>query len=291
MANELTVRSPEGMIPFEKIQSMAEVFFKSGMFMDVKSAYQATVKIMAGQEIGIPPIVAMTKIYIVKGKVAVGAELLGAMVKRSGRYDYHVTEYIDTAVTLVFTDQGKDVFTSRFTMDDARKAGLIAQGGSWEKFPRAMLMSKALSQGARIVAPECISGVYTPEDFNMTVNPDSDQLTDVITGEVVVEKPLQPTPNAPELKSDRVGTSAVPKSPEKSPEIKSLVDLEWLKQAMTVLQYDPKAIIAIIREKSPKIETKGKDLVTIVSGLDAEQAKYLVDALLMRADVSGKQLP
>jgi len=166
----LTTRS------FAEIQNMGDAFSKSGMFPDIKSASQAIVKIQAGAEMGLPPFYAMSKIYIVQGRLMVGAEALGAMVKRSGRYDYRVFLLNDNACELIFTDGGKETYLSKFTIEDARKAGLIKPGSGWEKFPRAMLMSKALSQGARIVCPHVISGAYTPEDFGYSINPETEQI-------------------------------------------------------------------------------------------------------------------
>ena len=171
MAQEVTIRRPDlAMRPLSELQELGKVFYESGMFPDIRSAAQAIVKIQAGSELGFSPIYSMAKIYIVKGRVMVGAEALGAMVKRSGRYDYRVIKLTDTECELMFTDNGQDVYHSRFTMEDARRADLVQPNSGWYKWPRAMLMSKALSQGARIVCPHMISGAYVPEDFGVEIN-------------------------------------------------------------------------------------------------------------------------
>lgn len=171
MAQEVAVRRPDlAMRPLSELQELGKVFYESGMFPDIRSAAQAIVKIQAGSELGFSPIYSMAKIYIVKGRVMVGAEALGAMVKRSGRYDYRVVKLTDTECELMFTDNGQDVYHSRFTMEDARRADLVQPNSGWYKWPRAMLMSKALSQGARIVCPHMISGAYVPEDFGVEIN-------------------------------------------------------------------------------------------------------------------------
>lgn len=182
---EMTIRQPDAMT-ITDMRTLAQDFVKSGYFQDAKELAQTIVKIQAGRELGLGPVYSMTKIYIVKNHVMVSAETMGALVKGSGRYDYRATEYTNEAVTLVFTDRAKDVFTSRFTMDDARKAELVKADGGWKAWPRAMLTSKALSQGARIVCPHVIAGVYTFEDFGVESTEDG-QPTDVqvrATGEV-----------------------------------------------------------------------------------------------------------
>lgn len=162
------------------LRGLAADFAKSGFFLDARDASQAVVKIQAGLEMGFGPVYSMTKIYIVKGKVMVGAEALGALVKRSGRYDYSVKTLTDTECVLEFTDRGEPVYVSKFTMEDAKRADLVKSGGGWITWPRAMLMSKALSQGARIACPHLMAGVYTPADFGVETDEDGDPVITVV---------------------------------------------------------------------------------------------------------------
>jgi len=224
----LTIQSPAGMIPFKEIQSMAAVYHESGLFPDIRSMAQAAVKIMAGIELGFGPVYSLQKIYIVKGKTMVAAEAMGAMVKKSGRYDYHVIKLDDNECELAFTDNGKDVYHSKFTMEDARRADLVQPGSGWAKWPRAMLMSKALSQGARIVCPHVISGVYTPEDFGFSTNPE----TEIIEGLVEdIEKPPAEKPQTvPEPRQDEQGTAyPAPAVESTTPQKKQARDAKTIK--------------------------------------------------------------
>jgi len=70
-----------------QINFIGQVMAKSGMFPDVTDASKALVKILAGQEIGITPFQAMTSIHIIQGKATMGAHLMAAKVKGSGKYD------------------------------------------------------------------------------------------------------------------------------------------------------------------------------------------------------------
>lgn len=60
-----------------------------------------------------------------------------------------------------------------FTLDDARKLlgkgkdgkdRIDKPGGNWEKDPGAMLRARLTSKAIRILAPEIVAGVYTPEE-------------------------------------------------------------------------------------------------------------------------------
>jgi hypothetical protein len=67
------------------LADLGSVLAKSGYFQDTRDAAQAIVRVLAGRELGIGPIAAMTGVYIVKGRVAIGANLMAAAVKRSGK--------------------------------------------------------------------------------------------------------------------------------------------------------------------------------------------------------------
>jgi len=69
----------------DDVLRLGEVFAKSGMFSDVKDAAQAVVKIMAGRELGLPPLFSMTRIYMVKGQVALSATAMAALIKTVAR--------------------------------------------------------------------------------------------------------------------------------------------------------------------------------------------------------------
>jgi hypothetical protein len=187
-----------------ELRQFAMDFAKSGYFQDARDVAQAVVKIQAGRELGFSPVYSMTKIYIVKGKVAVSAETMGAMIKRTNRYDYHIKKLDDTECILEFTDSGKLTYTSTFNMKDAARAELVKSDSGWVKWPRAMLMSKALSQGARIVCPHVISGTYTPEEFGMEPN-ESGEYKEPFVEPVQVRQdkedviPVEPLPNVQPL--------------------------------------------------------------------------------------------
>ncbi len=152
-------------MPLDEVERLGGYLAKSKYFTDVTDTAQAVVKIIAGQALGFDPVYSMSKLYIVKGTVAVMAEAVAAMIKRSMRYDYKVLLYTEKECSLEFSDSGKAAMVSSFTLEDAKRARLIKEGGAWHSWPRAMLFSKALLQGARIVCPHIIAGVRTVEEL------------------------------------------------------------------------------------------------------------------------------
>ena len=180
------------------LASLGGVLAKSGFFADTRDAAQAIVKVLAGQELGIGPIAAMTGLHIIKGRVAIGANIMAAAVKRSGKYDYRVAELTDSVCRLVFTEGGKQIGESVFTAADAKKA----QTQNTDKFPRNMLFARALSNGVRWYCPDVFSTtVYTPDELRgggMEVEVSDRQTVNVVTGEITDTPPHRArTHNAP----------------------------------------------------------------------------------------------
>ena len=76
--NEIAVQPPQ-----MDVMTLGKMLSQSGYFADAKQAAQAAVKVLAGQELGFGPIASMTGIYIVKGKVTLSANLIGAAIKKA----------------------------------------------------------------------------------------------------------------------------------------------------------------------------------------------------------------
>jgi hypothetical protein len=142
--------------------------WESKMFPDLQSAAQATMKILAGQELGLGPFVAMRDLFLIKGKIAMSAAQVGARIKNSGKYDYEIVELDDKGCKIEFR-KGEKVLepVSSFSQDDARKAGLLQkEGAMYEKYARNMYFSRALTNGARWHCPEVFGGaIYTPDEL------------------------------------------------------------------------------------------------------------------------------
>lgn len=162
-------------VPLSDTMQLGKVLAESGFFQDSRSASQAVVKVIAGRELGIGAVASMTGINIIQGRVALSANLIAALVKRSGRYNYRVLEHTDAVCKIEFFEimAGKwaMVGMSSFTADDARKAGTK----NMDKFPRNMLFARAMSNGAKWYCADIFGGpIYTPEELGAQVNEDGD---------------------------------------------------------------------------------------------------------------------
>ena len=173
--------------------NLGKVLAESGFFSDTKAASQAVVKVLAGRELGFGPIASMTGIHIVQGKPSLGANLLGAAIKGSHRYNYRVVELTDERAEIAFFEEGKEVGRSTFTIHDAKKAQLTGKP-IWAQYPRNMLFSRALSNGARWFCPDVFSGVipYTPEELGADIDGETGEVINVTPAPAPAEIPQKP---------------------------------------------------------------------------------------------------
>lgn len=167
------------------IMTLGNVLAKSGYFQDARDAAQVIVKILAGRELGIGPIAAMSGVYIVNGKPALSANLMASAIKRSNKYDYRIREHSNESCMIEFFERGESVGTSQFTLNDAQTAGATTGKNqhTWRAYPRNMLFARALSNGARWYCPDIFGGpIYTPEELDAQVNEE---------GEVIIENSIE----------------------------------------------------------------------------------------------------
>lgn len=158
----------------DDLSRIAKMMAASGYFSDAKDAAQAGVKIMAGLEMGVPAFAALTGIHVIKGKPALGANLMAAKVKGSGKYNYRVLDHSDQACRIEFLEiiSGKleSIGISEFTRADAQRCGTQ----NMDKFAKNMLFARAISNGVRWYCPDLFLGapVYTPEELGAVTDND-----------------------------------------------------------------------------------------------------------------------
>lgn len=187
LSQELTIRDNVTLSAFPReqdlnsLQRLGSILAASGYFADARDMAQAAVKVMAGQELGVPPLASMMGINIIKGKVALGAHLIASQIRRNG-YDFRFKRHDNTGCVLEFLskpdDKGKRAALgeSSFTEEDAKAAGCFSE--MYKKYPRNMYYSRAVSNGAKWYTPEIFGGapVYTPEELGAQVDSEGEMI-------------------------------------------------------------------------------------------------------------------
>lgn len=197
----------------DDVSRVAQMMAKSGFFDDAKSAAQAGVKIMAGMELGIPPVAAVRGVYVLDGNTCLSSGLLAALIKQHPRYDYKVVEATDERAELAFYENGEKQGTASFSMEEARSidhgSKKLAQKDNWQNYPSDMCFSRALSRGRRRFCPDIGNGIYTPDEMGAVTDRDGH----VVEAEVVEETDENGTPDP----NDDLGIGE-PSDPEQAAE-------------------------------------------------------------------------
>lgn len=180
--------------PLEETMSLAEIFAKSGFFNDAKEMAKCAVKIIAGAELGLSPVVAMRSIYVINGQTSIAAIAMAAIIKRSRRYTYLVLEHTDKKCAIKFFENNNQIGVSEFTIEDAAKAGALEKPGSnWKKHPKNMLFARAMSNGAKWYCADLFGGaVYDPEELGAGFNTETGEYIPTTTTESVQSTPVAP---------------------------------------------------------------------------------------------------
>ena len=124
--------------------------------------------------LGVSPIHAITSIHVIEGKPSASADLIGSMVRKAGHKLRVTGDDTHARAVLIRRDDPDFEFTAEWDMDRARQAGLTGKG-VWKNYPGAMLRSRAITEVARMGAPDALYGVqYTAEELGAEVNADGE---------------------------------------------------------------------------------------------------------------------
>ncbi|MBE7701223.1 hypothetical protein H9623_13045 [Oerskovia sp. Sa1BUA8] len=140
--------------------------------------------------LGVAPINAITSIHVIEGKPSASADLIASLVRRAGHRLRVSGDDTFAEATILRADDPDYPFTVRWDMAKARQAGLTGKG-VWKAYPSAMLRSRAITEVARMAAPDALFGViYTPEELGAEVDAAGDVVQSVSTPGRQVSAPV-----------------------------------------------------------------------------------------------------
>jgi len=161
----LPVTRDEALLPttFEGMLEQAEVLVTSGLLpRTVKTPAAAVAIMLTGRELGIPPMQSFRSIYVVDGRPTISTELMAALLLQAG-VTYNIDKLTEAGCQVTFQRSNGMRYTSVFTAEDAKRAGLTAKD-NWRQYPRDMLYNRAFATGARKIAPDVLAKMYTPDE-------------------------------------------------------------------------------------------------------------------------------
>lgn len=154
---------------------LAKDLYDSRMFSAYGTPQGVLSTIMVGRELGLPAMASLRCIYNLEGKHALSAALMAALVLKSGFAEYfEPVEFDDQHATFETKRKGaRNPVKLTHTFEMAKTAWPKAKpdweksfmASGWGKNPTDMLVARAQSRLARLVYPDLLANLYTPEEL------------------------------------------------------------------------------------------------------------------------------
>ena len=122
-----------------------------------------------GMEMGLAPMQALQNIAVINGKPSVYGDALMALVQASPVCE-DIEEFFEHEGTTnpvavcVAKRKGRKPVTARFSVEDAKRAGLWAKQGPWTAYPKRMMQMRARGFALRDAFPDVLKGMITAEE-------------------------------------------------------------------------------------------------------------------------------
>jgi len=140
----------------------------------VPKAYQGKpqdilVCVQWGMEMGLAPMQALQNIAVINGKPSVYGDAAMALVQASPVCE-DVEEFFEGEGTTnpvavcVAKRKGRKPVTARFSVEDAKRAGLWGKQGPWSAYPKRMMQMRARGFALRDAFPDVLKGMITVEE-------------------------------------------------------------------------------------------------------------------------------
>lgn len=146
----------------------ARLYAAKGIFSkEVTSEDQAFAILIAGKELGYPPLVSARSFAFVSGRLSMSAmATVGLVVGKTDVCQYFrlVESTAERATYTTHRVGAPEPVTLTWTIEQARRAGLV-KGPIWTAHPEAMLRARCGAALARDVYPDLVGGIYDADEI------------------------------------------------------------------------------------------------------------------------------
>lgn len=158
----------------DKAIKLAKILFDSRLYTKFANAQSILAVMLRGRALGMDATTALDGFHVIEGKPALSAPLMIGLVLRSPVCDYFkcidTTDEQATFITHRSNDPESTPSKYTFTIKMADRMGLLKPSRSgkptqWEKFPNTMLRWRCATELARMVYPDIVAGLYTPDEI------------------------------------------------------------------------------------------------------------------------------
>lgn len=187
-STEIALREPEQVIAapaewergldprsMKDARVLAKDMHDSRMFSAYGSPQAVLSTVMMGRELGLPAMASLRSVHVIEGKHSLSAQVMVALVLKSGLAEFfEPISFSETEAVWETKRKGaRNPIKLTHTIEMARNAwpklkadwerSFVASG--WGRNPTDMLNARASARLARLVYPDLMAGLYTPEEL------------------------------------------------------------------------------------------------------------------------------
>ena len=134
-----------------------------------KSPADVLAIVLSGAELGLAPMASLRALQMIKGKITISADGMHAIALASPACEcVRCIETTPLVARFEAKRRGSPAIVLSFSIEDARAAGLTGNA-TYQKFPAAMLRARCLCAILRLVFPDVMLGVYSPDELHDVV--------------------------------------------------------------------------------------------------------------------------
>lgn len=177
------------------IEAVAPAMHKARLF-GVSSPEQAMAIMLKGHELGLALSASLKFVQVVEGKPALSPRgALALIITSPLNTGLKIEDLTDksgapTGCRVWMKRSNGFEYTVTWTIEDAKRAGLIKPNSGWEKYPANMLKWRAVGFCADVVFPDVIGGLKRADEYGADLTPDGD----IIEGDWTTSVSDAPTP-------------------------------------------------------------------------------------------------
>jgi|SRR5215471_7147652 len=124
----------------------------------------AALRLYYARELGLTPMAAAS-LSVIAGKLVIGADLARALARRSGYRVRRIQSDDQVCIAdIVVIQTGEILGDATFTIEDARRAGLIRDRSAWKTHPARMLWARASVYAIKDHTPEVLLGIVLDDE-------------------------------------------------------------------------------------------------------------------------------
>jgi len=121
--------------------------------------------VQCGLEVGLSPMQAMRSIAVVNGRATMWGDGLLAIIQASSSYEWHdESESSEKAGVCIVKRKGHEPYRVEFTLEDAKRAGLLGKPGPWQQYQARMLQLRARGFCLRDKFADVLYGLIPAEE-------------------------------------------------------------------------------------------------------------------------------